>query len=203
MYGYKRYLSFGRLAAYVEQFKYVSDNDIVLEIGKGAGIFHFMASTVGECYSPDVEKELKPDYAIDITNKNDCNRLPKKFNKIFCCQVLEHVPFEKALQGLQNILTLEADIVCISIPDNRKYFRIGLKLPKIKFNKVLSIPFTGKRVDIQNHGAHHWEIYSGNLREVMKEIRKTADRTNYRISDNYRLYERPSQHFIIFERCEE
>ena len=39
MYGYKRYLSFGRLAAYVEQFKYVSDNDIVLEIGKARGFF--------------------------------------------------------------------------------------------------------------------------------------------------------------------
>jgi len=189
--------------AYLEQFKYCSDDDVVLEIGIGVGIFRDIVSKIAEYYAADVNADLNPDYIVDIAKQNELLQITRNFSKVFCCQVLEHMPFDAAIQGLQNILKLGADIVCISIPDNRRYLRMGMSLARFRFKKIFSLPFTGKRVDIQNHGAHHWEIYSGKLREVMKEIRKTADRTNYRISDNYRLYERPYQHFIIFERSEE
>lgn len=196
----KRYVHFPRLMAYVEQFKYVCDNDIVLEIGKGAGVFKYLASTIATCYVADVDPDLNPDYILDLTRQKDFLQLQRNFNKIFCCQVLEHVPFEAALKGLRNILDLGAEVVCISIPDNRRYFRICFNFARIKFSRVFSIPFTGKKIHIHNHTLHYWELYSANRNEIMRQMQQIAEALDYRIAREYRLFERPYQHFFIFER---
>jgi len=185
----------------LEQFKYVEDNDVVLEFGKGAGIFMYLASRIAKYYCVDVDCKTNPDYIGDVSDERQVAKFMELgCNKIFCCQVLEHLPLEKSIRGLENLLSINAEKVCISLPDNRRYVRINIELPKVRLKKVFSIPFTGKKITIDVHAQHFWEIYSKNFKQLKQMIKKIASDKGYKLSSDYRLLERPYQHFFIFER---
>lgn len=203
LYTTKSYLNNQRVIAYLEQFKYVEDNDVVLEFGKGAGIFMFLASRIAKYYCVDVDYRTNPDYIGDVSDKKQCAKLiGLGCNKIFCCQVLEHLPLELSMRGLENLLSINAEKVCISLPDNRRYIRMNIELPIVRLKKVFSIPFTGKKITIDFHAQHFWEIYSKNFKQLKQMIKKIAGDRGYKLSSEYRLFERPYQHFFIFERSD-
>ncbi len=104
----------------------------------------------------DVDKKTRPNYLGDISDPRFVNSIRESFNVIFCCQVLEHMPFSKVRRAIDNIFSLKPELVVLSIPDNRKFFRLGFHIPFIHFQKVITVPFTGKDDNISNHPEHHW-----------------------------------------------
>ena len=190
-----KYLSRARLMAFVEQYNYIEFKDNILEIGFGSGVFGAIANRVANYKSMDIDISTGADYISDITKWKAVSRYKDKFNIIFCCQVLEHIPFSLFETSMENIKNLNAGKIVISLPDNRKYLRFAIKFPGINIKRVLTIPFYGIKTDISTHPEHHWEIYYKNIKEVKRLI---CIGDNYRLISDYRLYDRPSQHFFIF-----
>lgn len=196
----KNYISESRLLAYIEQYKYINKNDRILEIGNGAGIFKTIAEKF--CYYRviDIDKSTRPDYLGDISDSKFVHSIKESFTCIFCCQVLEHMPLEKAQMAINNIFSLKPKLVVISIPDNREFFRLGFHMPFLHFKKVITIPFTGRDDNILNHPLHHWGLCSKNKKEIFKLL---SDRKNkYVLDKHYRFFERPTQHFFIYRKKE-
>jgi hypothetical protein len=196
----KNYLAQARLLSYLEQFKYVESGDAVVEIGSGAGVFKCLASTIASVDIIDLDPETRPDIIGDVTDTNTMAALRGKYNKVFCNQVLEHIPLDEAKTAFRNILNLDAELICLSIPDSRKFIRMNIELPLIKFRFVLTIPGTGASVDINEHGQHYWELYCANKNEIMKCFVQEASKQGFILEKNYRFYHRPYQHFFIFKK---
>jgi len=194
----QHYISSERVYAFLEQFKHCPKNSRVLEVGSGSKISSELLRPISSEYKTiDIDEDLNPDILGDITDSSIFNQLKGQFDTVYCCQVLEHIPLDSSLKAIDNLLLLNASKVIISIPDNRKYFKFSLRIPKFNFTKVLSIPYSGKKVTIENHQEHHWEIGSISTSTF---INKFKSNKNYRLVNEYRLYERPYQHFFILEK---
>jgi len=194
----KNYITIDRLMAYIEQYKYINDNKKVFEIGNGGGVFKDLANKICYYKVADINKETQPDYILDIVDFDSLKKFVGKFDIIFCCQVLEHMPLEKTKLAFKNILKLNAEHVIISIPDVRKRLKFNIEIPKFRIKKNFSIPFTGKTVSIDNHPCHHWAICSKNRHKIYKIF--NDDTKQYILEKEYRLFERPSQHFFIYKK---
>lgn len=193
----KRYLSIPRLHAYIEQYKYVEDKDQVLEIGNGAGVFGNLVSKIATYKVIDINNDTKPDFVADISKWNTIEKHKNKYDIIFCCQVLEHMPWDISKVAIDNLASLNAKKLIISIPDNRKRFRIKLRTGGIKIEKVFSYPFSGKDVNINNDKNHYWEIWHKNYEEILLKFNNIQ---GYTLIQHYRMFERTYQHFFILER---
>lgn len=197
MYLSKSYLSESRLHAYIEQYKYVNENSKVLEIGNGGGVFKALAEKICSHTVIDIDKSTEPDYVGDITNWDSIKQFQDKFDLIFCCQVLEHIPFCEAKTALANILKLNSKNVIVSIPDNRKAVRFKVVFRNAGFERVYSVPFSGIDRNLTNNKEHHWELWHKNRKDIMRMF---ASNDTHVLLKNYRLFERHYQHFFILER---
>jgi len=197
-YSKKAYLSQSRLLSYLEQWKYVNDGDAVLEVGGGAGLFGDMVRKIGTYKSTDIDVENSPDYCCDISDTSACEVLPKQTDVVHCCQVLEHMPFEQTRLALGNVFRLEAKQVVISIPDNRRYIEVRVKIPKLYFHRFIEIPKSGREVNITNNHEHHWEVGCDRTEEILNVFRSPP--VPYRLVKEYRCVGRPKNRFFIYQR---
>lgn len=201
----KSYLSLERIQAYLEQYILIQEGNgvSILEIGKGAGFFESLVSLIGYHYvSVDCDKKTKPGIISSVTNLPLPNA---SFDYVYCCQVLEHLTFDKFPQAVSELCRIGKKKIIISVPDNRKFFRFTLHIPKIKIRKVVSIPFTGRHISRDDHGEHHWEIGGGRYKNCVSESRvlELLHRApDLKTIDHYRFYERPYQHFFVLTKEE-
>jgi len=200
IYQNKLYLTEHRLLAYLEQFKYVQDGDKVLEIGTGAGIFGEIVKRVAHYECIDIDSATNPHYVADISEWDQVSHLEGRFDSIFCCQVLEHMPYEMSKRALQNLLRLKAKIVVVSIPDNRKAIQLGFRFRRWHFEYIYSVPFTGHEVNLRTNEYHYWEIWRKNSRSIIDDF--TSISTDYRLKKRYRFFHRFKQHFFVYKLCE-
>ena len=158
----KGYLNEFRLMAYIEQYKYIKDNDRVLEIGNGAGMFREIVNKVGKYKVLDIDRDTKPDFLGDIADNKWVKKFKNKFDVVFCCQVLEHMPIERAKKSFQNIIQFNAELVVISIPDIRKSLRFRFDMPRVHFSIIISIQGRNIEQHINNNPYHYWALSSKN-----------------------------------------
>ena len=201
----KKYLHIPRMQAYIEQYRYVEDGDNILEIGNAGGIFQAMVSKIADYKSVDIDKKSNPDFFFDLSTINDEEKDKiGKFNKVFCCEVLEHIPFESLKISLKNLFDFSKDLVIISVPDNRYYFRFYLGLSILFKEKTISfpitIPFTGKLINKNNHKEHYWEIFWENYKLIVNIFNSISKENGSNLIKNYRFFSRPYQHFFIFKK---
>jgi len=201
----KGYITNQRLSAFLEQFNYITENDVILEIGKGSGVFASMVEGICRYYSVDIDKNTNPDFNFDISDltqftlfNNELKKNNIEFTKIYCCQVLEHIPFEKSIDALNNLFSLNPKSIIVSIPDNRPFLRFKLQLQSRDFNLVVTTG-KGKQVNIEQHKQHFWELYSKNITEIINSFASNANKFNFQLVNHYRLFDRPYQHFFIFK----
>ncbi len=200
----KRYISISRLHAYLEQFKLIDDSGTkkILEVGKGPGIFESIAKSAGyEYISVDHDIYTRPNIVSDVTG------LPLKdnsFDYVYCCQVLEHLTFDKFSKSLSELYRIAKTKIIISLPDNRKFFRIGFHVSKLHIiKKVFSIPRTGKDITIDTHGSHYWEVGDNRFKNCVSEkeiINLLYKSLNIEKIHHYRFFERPYQHFFVLRK---
>lgn len=200
-YNFLFYLSKARWNSYYHQIDEVLKNNSqnVLVIGKGDGIVpNILKGQIEEVKIFDIAEDLEPDYLGNVVEIS--NIVNKKFDSILCCQVLEHIPFERFENCLFELKKLTNKQVILSLPQHNIPFSFSLKLPKIKRKsfKIL-IPRCLKKWDFEIHGKreHYWEINAKNY--SLQKIRKVM-RKYFIIKNEYTVDENLYHRFFILEK---
>jgi hypothetical protein len=143
-----------------------------LIIGVGDNIVGTLLAAQGvQVYTFDFDKNLHPDFEGDVAAIDTALR-DKQFDVILCCQVLEHLPYDKFEAILQQ-LQRHAENVIISLPYSAIKYKFEVKLPFIKTVKAdVHIHKFFKRYTFD--GQHYWEIGTRGYtkRSVRKSMRK-------------------------------
>jgi hypothetical protein len=142
-----------------------------LIIGVGDNIVGALLAAQGvQVYTFDYDKNLHPDFEGDVAAIDTVLR-DKQFDVILCCQVLEHLPYDKFEAILQQ-LQRHAENVIISLPYSAMKYKFEVKLPVIKTVKIdVYIHKFFKRHKFD--GEHYWEI--GTHGHTKRSVRKSME----------------------------
>lgn len=167
----------------------------VLEIGAGLGVLKAVAKRFDiDIKTLDIDPELEPDYLSSVVNMPFNN---EEFDVVCAFQMLEHLPYDVALQAFQEMVRVSKGKVIISLPDAKAVYRFLLQVPKLG---SIEFFYTRPRLSSLKHkfdGEHYWEInkkgYS--LKKIMKDFSSFA-----LLENNYRVNENPYHRFFIFNK---
>jgi len=167
----------------------------VLEIGPGPGIFKALVGHLGvSVETVDIDPDLKPDHVASATS------LPFVDNSYDCVcafQMLEHLPYDQALQAFLEMSRVAGSHVVISLPDAKKKWIYSLHIPKVG-QKVIHISRPRlKPVPHVFDGEHYWEINKQGypLQKVTNDFSAHA-----KLLKTYRVDEQPYHRFFVFEK---
>jgi SAM-dependent methyltransferase len=198
------YQSEGRWLSYVRQLSLAKDlaPGRVLEVGVGPGSLRAIfaiAHSDCEFVGLDIRTDLSTDVCGDVRHLPFADRA---FDVVYCCQVLEHLPYESFVEALTELRRVTAKRLVLSLPDDGLFFyarirglrRIlpwlwdGFSLPNLR-------PAT---IDVREHGQHFWEV--GRRGYPAARIRRDADHPEFRRAQEFRMVERPYWHFYVYDR---
>jgi predicted SAM-dependent methyltransferase len=168
----------------------------VLEIGSGPKIFKVIFSYFSiSIETVDIDLELKPDYVASAT------KLPFKDNSYDCVcsfQMLEHLPYEQALQAFGEMSRVARKNIVVSLPDAKRVLHFMIQLPKIGL-LAFNIPILAAMPKIHKFdGQHYWEINKRNY--PLEKIANDFSLKNVHLLKTYRVGEHPYHRFFIFEK---
>jgi len=198
-----RYLGRERWMSFVYQVAALSDlhPTRVAEIGVGPGVVgNMIRATYPECrYTAiDIDPALRPDVTADVT------ALPfadGTFDAVFCCQVLEHLPYDRFVPALTELKRIVTRRVVISLPDVSLFFYLrftGARRPLPMLWRGLSFWHPAPRVhDFASHGQHYWEI--GVKGYPLRRVLDGIAHANLHVRDHFRMVERSYWHFFILD----
>jgi len=197
------YLGRERWMSYVYQLDGVRDisPSNALEIGVGAGALRSMLeATYPGCdvVTVDIEAGLRPRVCANV------EQLPfadGQFDAVFCCQVLEHLPFHVAARAFAELRRVARRRVIVSLPDVRPYFFLRARgsrriLPLLWHGVSISNPWE-RPIHFEEHGQHHWEI--GRPGYPLKRIVSVMRDAGLGVNNCFRMTERSYWHFFILE----
>jgi hypothetical protein len=197
------YLGRERWMSYVYQLDGVRDisPSSALEIGVGAGALRSMLEvTYPGCdvVTVDIEASLRPRVCANVEQLPFADR---QFDAVFCCQVLEHLPFHVAVRSLCELRRVARRRVIVSLPDVRPFFFLrarGSRRILPPFWRGISVPNPLERpIRFEEHGQHHWEI--GRPGYPLKCIVAAMRDAGLRLQSHFRMTERSYWHFFILE----
>lgn len=197
------YLSRERWMSFVYQVTAIADlkPERVAEIGIGPGVVGDMvrASYPGCDYvGIDLDPALGPTVCADVT------ALPFAdggFDAVFCCQVLEHLPYDTFGAALGELKRIAGRRVVISLPDVSPFFFLRARgsrrfLPALW--RGISVPqFRPQPHSFKEHGQHYWEI--GKRDYALARILATIEAVGFARIEHYRMVERSYWHFFILD----
>ncbi|MEO1903426.1 MAG: methyltransferase domain-containing protein [Alcanivorax sp.] len=164
----------------------------VLEIGPGPGLFKAMAAPFGiRVETLDLASDLNPDHVASVT---DMPFDEGSFDVVCAFQVLEHLPYELALEGYREMRRVSRGNLLISLPDAKLVWRYVGYIPKFgKIDRLVTRPFA-KPKQHEFDGEHHWEINKRDypLERIIADF--GADDSQIR---TYRVQENPYHRFFI------
>jgi len=111
----------------------------------------------------DYARDLEPDVVgnvIALPFKDD------SFDTVLCAEVLEHLPFEKSIEGLRELKRVAKKYIVLTLPQ--------LSLDNRFFRRLKSKPFTFD-------GQHYWELGSGKC--SLKGIKKIFEIESLKLLD--------------------
>lgn len=194
-YSFARYVHYGRWASYWHQIDAVlkSAPRRVLIVGKGDGIVaEILKRHVGEVRTLDIESSLQPDIVASV------EAMPLEsgsFDAVLCCEVLEHLPFEKFEAALAELARVARRHVVVSLPHFGPPVKFALKLP---FFREIRIAF---KLPVPLHhvfnGEHYWEI--GKRGYPPAKIRHELQRFFF-IQEEFVPFDNQYHHFFILEK---
>lgn len=165
----------------------------VLEVGPGSGVFKNTANLFGvRVATIDLDPDLTPDYVGSAT------RLPfadKTFDVVCAFQMLEHLPYESALDAFREMARIARTHVVMSVPDSKAVWRYSLQLPKLgDLTFLFPKPFAPPRVH-EFDGEHYWEVGTRNfsLEKVIADFSAICP-----LASTYRVHDNPYHRFFIF-----
>jgi SAM-dependent methyltransferase len=169
-----------------------------LLIGKGDGIVEAILARCGvEVTTLDIQPELEPDIVASV------EQIPVEagsFDVAVCCQVLEHLPFEKfrgCLAELRRVCGTSGGLV-LSLPDQRPYLSLGFALTNTQRNISLSLPcLPPRRISAgrREKMGHHWEI--GFAETPMSVVKREIAASGWRLQRTLRVRDLPWHTFFV------
>lgn len=199
-YNFWKYCDLDRWSSYWHQIKEILSLDPkdVLEIGVGEKVLssYLTNNTEINYKSVDIADDLKPDIVASL------DKLPledNSFDVVCAFEVLEHLPFEKFVNSLNELKRVSRSYVILSLPHWGRHFSISFRLPffkKIKFQFKFSI----RQPNHLFNGQHYWEIGKKgyNLSKIKNEIKKT----DMKVIKDYVCFESPYHHFFVLKKYE-
>ena len=168
----------------------------VLEVGVGNKfVSGYLDSRGVEVVTVDIDERLEPDVTAPVTVIPFADA---SFDVVFCCQVLEHLPYENFRPALQELRRVASGIVLISLPDSRSYMKFTLQFSDwAATHRLLSHPRLKGR-ELSDAGEHHWEI--GRRGYPLKRIKGDIRAAGLNTVRTHRIFENPYHHFFILER---
>lgn len=171
----------------------------VVEIGLGNGFVSRELAAMGyDVRTVDIDPALAPNVVAGV------DRLPFASNccdLVFCCQVLEHLPFEKFGECVRELGRISRRHVVISVPNvsTALRFEIARGYAPVRERRLV---FSGSPLQRpQPHvfdGQHYWEI--GKQGYPVSRIEGAVINEGLRLVDSYRLHLNPFHHFFILEK---
>lgn len=198
-YQFSKYMGKKRWTSVYHQLEEVlnTNSDTVLEVGPGPGLFKAVAKNFGiNIKTLDIAEDLDPDIVASAT---DMPFADNEIETICCFQMLEHLPFELALEALKEFNRVARKNIIISLPDAKAAWYYSVYIPKIG-NKIFHInkPFTKLKKHIFD-GEHHWEVNKERY-ELGLIIEKFKEKlTGFELIKTYRVPENPYHRFFIFK----
>ena len=197
------YLSRERWMSYVYQVTSVSDlrPSRLLEIGVGPGVVGDMVrATYPACdyVSIDIDPIRCPQVCGSVT------ALPfvdASFDAAFCCQVLEHLPYDTFVPALRELRRITSRRLVLSLPDVSPYFFLRARgsrhlLPAL-WNGFSLPSVWPPRHDFAEHGQHYWEI--GARGYPLRRILTDLNRAGFHKPRHFRMVERSYWHFFLLD----
>ena len=193
----------------------------VLEIGIGNKVVSSTLKNYCNVITADVDKSLKPDFILDISNSHDFNQFnDNSFDLIIICEVLEHVPYPNIDSILKSLSRITQKYVLISVPNQKNIYT--LTLFKKGYEDKIFAPFFGllnllikivnrigtfladihyrlkkKKRKFEFKGAHYWELGIEDYSEenFQKQIQKY-----FKIIKQGRIKENFYHHFFLLKK---
>jgi 2-polyprenyl-3-methyl-5-hydroxy-6-metoxy-1,4-benzoquinol methylase len=190
-----------RYYSYVEQILIVQriQPREVIEIGLGTGFVSRELRSMGlRVNTVDIDPELNPDVVGSIDRlpfADDCCDL------IFCCQVLEHLPFEKFGECLRELGRVARRHVVVSVPNVSSAVRLELArgyAPVREHRFVFSgTPWRPAQPHVFD-GQHYWEI--GKQGYPLSRVESVIADSGLKLIESYRLHLNPFHQFFVLEK---
>lgn len=195
-----KYDSKRRFASYWHQINEVLKRapKNVLEIGIGNGFTsRYLREQGVKLTTCDINNDLKPDYAASVTKLPFSNN---SFDIVVACEILEHIPYEDALKGLQEIYRVSSSYAIISLPDSTRCACIAFPVPPpySKFQKVITIPRLFPKKHMLTKSGHYWEI--GKKDFPLKRIVTDMQGCGFTVEKTYRVFENSYHRFFILKK---
>lgn len=192
------YNSKGRFSSYwhqVDEIRSFADGDI-LEVGPGN---HFVADYLQKRRYSVTTVDIDPNLDVDVVaSVTDMPFEDNSFSVGACFEVLEHMPFSEAVEGLRELRRVSRDYVIVSVPDREHALWGRMRLPFVGeiewfFSCPRLIPLEKPQVEDE----HFWEI--GIKKFELKKVKKSIKKVGFDIVNTYRPIEMDSHRFFILE----
>lgn len=173
----------------------------VAEVGIGPGVVgDMLRATYPGCdyVGIDINSSLSPSVCASVES------LPfatGSFDATFCCQVLEHLPFDRLAIAVAELKRITKRRLVISLPDVSPFFFLRFSHSRRLFPWLwngLSLPtLFPRRHSFEEHGQHYWEI--GKSGFPSKAVLREFHSVGFTKIRHFRMVERPYWHFFILE----
>lgn len=193
-----RYLQNGRVFSYAHQLHAAIGfgPETVLEVGGGGGVVAAALRAAGiRATVADIQPQLRPGTVANVTD------LPFRtgaFDVALCCQVLEHLPFERFSDSVSELWRVCGMGLILSLPDATPHYEIRLRLPRLP-----QYAWTGSRMREPgkdwktkkwDSDGHYWEIgYRATSLEGVNAALRTVTGTAV---ETWRVPEKPYHRFF-------
>lgn len=161
-----------------------------LVVGVGDGIVIDLLRRTGmEVVTLDIVEELSPDLHGSV------ERIPSddhRFEVSVCCQVLEHLPFERFAPCLRELRRVTSGSLVLSLPDVRRFAAVRATAGRFRVDRQWSLgpvrprPIPRERAESMGH---HWEIGFNGVRR--RDVRRAIERSGWRLASTVRVYDLP------------
>jgi SAM-dependent methyltransferase len=164
----------------------------ILEIGIGNGFVSYYLKKRGfSIVTLDFDKMLEPDI---VGNVLEIPFKENSFDLVTCCEVLEHLPFERFAAALNEIRRVSRKDIIISLPDAGRYYSLFIHIPYItKIQKVIPFPNILLPKNVFN-GEHYWEINKETF--PLSRIISHINSSGLLIKRHFPIVEFPHHHFL-------
>lgn len=203
-YDFFKYVNMERWCSYYTQVEEIvkSGAKKIMLIGVGDGMTIDIAKRINpelKFLKVDFDPELDPDVCADVCELSSYIDDTNRPDAIVCCQVLEHLPFEKFEKALEEISKSLNDggKFILSLPDGGFANRFRVDIPKIHINCLFKMCLFWKK-EFQFDGEHYWEINRA-PQYTAKKIRKYIKKY-FSIQREYHVKYNDYHRFYILEK---
>lgn len=192
-----RYVTGGRIYSFAHQIDAVVRQEPrrVVEVGPGPGIVTETLRTLGiEVTTVDAQAELNPDVVASVLE------LPfdaGSFDVAACCQVLEHLAYERFADALRELRRVTTGGCVLSLPDAVRRAAFGVELPLLGRFRA-SVPLPARPVREPDAGmrraGHRWEI--GRCGVGLSDVLRSIGDAGWHATRTWLVPEKPWHRFF-------